>query len=322
MDRNQSLDGLKYILICFVVIGHFIEPSRYSNNISGLLFSYIYTFHMPLFIWMNGYFFKKRDIKTEFIKCLPFLEICFLSHLGCRLIQNCGLPSIKDMLVFGTPAWYLICLVSWRLLTTLALRKMSVKTLFFISVFFELTTFLTCSKYGTLLSIIRTIQFYPFFLLGCLMKNKLDILDNKKILMYFGSLISIVFIYFSSSRFLHLVEFQRGGLMDLTPYTSLNPYSLFAFRYAVIISSLFISATILTLAKSSNILKRFANYGQQTLFIYYIHIFVYAIVIKIYPSFLMSLLFSFVYIILITILSKFPKIKWLMNPVFKYFKII
>lgn len=34
--RERQLDGLKYLLIILVVIGHFIEPSRNNNHLNLL----------------------------------------------------------------------------------------------------------------------------------------------------------------------------------------------------------------------------------------------------------------------------------------------
>lgn len=83
MERNCSLDGLKYILIVLVVLGHFIEPSRYDNQMSTLIYSFIYSFHMPLFIWMNGYFYKHRAFKDELRKSLFYRDLYNFTYRIC-----------------------------------------------------------------------------------------------------------------------------------------------------------------------------------------------------------------------------------------------
>ncbi|MBP3356929.1 MAG: acyltransferase family protein [Rikenellaceae bacterium] len=90
MDRNRSLDGLKFILISLVVMGHFMEPSRYTDSVSCWLYSVIYSFHMPLFIWMNGYFYQLRGLGEELRKCIPLLEICAISHICFNLLVKGG----------------------------------------------------------------------------------------------------------------------------------------------------------------------------------------------------------------------------------------
>ena len=151
MERNKSLDGLKYILIVFVVIGHFIEPSRYNNQISCYLYSMIYSFHMPLFIWLSGYFYKHRTFKEEIQKCIPLLEVCLISHIAFAYLQS-GELSLRTLLNFGyTPSWYVLSLVCWRLMSSLALEKISNTQLLVTSIILEVITFIAIPNYGGLL---------------------------------------------------------------------------------------------------------------------------------------------------------------------------
>lgn len=51
--RNKTYDGLKFLLIVLVTIGHFSEPYRYTHSMIGAGYSVIYLFHMPLFILLR-----------------------------------------------------------------------------------------------------------------------------------------------------------------------------------------------------------------------------------------------------------------------------
>ena len=62
VKRDYRIDGIKFLLICLVIIGHYIEPSRYNNGISGTLYSLIYMLHMPLFVMISGYFCGTQSI--------------------------------------------------------------------------------------------------------------------------------------------------------------------------------------------------------------------------------------------------------------------
>lgn len=55
-QRNEVLDGLKFLLIVLVAVGHFSEPYRYTHTIVLGGYSVIYLFHMPLFILLSGYY--------------------------------------------------------------------------------------------------------------------------------------------------------------------------------------------------------------------------------------------------------------------------
>lgn len=179
MERNRSLDGLKYILIVLVVLGHFIEPSRYDNRMSGLLYSFIYSFHMPLFVWMNGYFYKHRGLNEEFRRTLPLLEVCIISHIGFALLRGDGL-SVSNMLFFSySPSWYLLSLFFWRMVSSLLFRSFGIRKLLICSIVIEVLSFIFVNKYGGFLSLMRTLQFYPYFIAGYMMKNKLGNINRR-----------------------------------------------------------------------------------------------------------------------------------------------
>ena len=56
--RNPYFDNAKAILIILVVIGHIIEPFIEDIYTLKIIYEFIYTFHMPAFILLSGYFFK------------------------------------------------------------------------------------------------------------------------------------------------------------------------------------------------------------------------------------------------------------------------
>lgn len=62
-ERNYWLDNTKFFLIFLVVIGHFLEE-LISNKTIKEVFIFIYTFHIPLFIFITG-FFSKNVEKSE-----------------------------------------------------------------------------------------------------------------------------------------------------------------------------------------------------------------------------------------------------------------
>ena len=51
LERDYRIDGIKWLLIVLVTFGHVIEPAL-SNPIANKLYSIIYIFHMPLFVFM------------------------------------------------------------------------------------------------------------------------------------------------------------------------------------------------------------------------------------------------------------------------------
>ena len=319
MERDKSLDGLKYFLITLVVIGHFIEPSRYNNLISCHLYSLIYSFHMPLFVWMNGYFYKHRSLSEEIKKCLPILEVCIISHIAFALLKN-GSLSLSNMLYFSsTPSWYLLSLIYWRIASSILKGIIDVKRILFFSILLEIVTFVLGPKYGGFLSFERTFQFYPFFIIGYLMKNRLFLLKKYKKPISIIGIMSIIYVLITSSYLQHQCLFQRAGLLELKGSTEHSLIWLFAYRYSLLICTISICALVLLLSYNSSIIKKISMYGQGTLFIYFGQTLFYPLALRLCSTLTLSLIASALAIMLLTYLSRKPISKWIMNPFTSYF---
>lgn len=65
--RLLWLDNLKGFLIILVVLGHSVQCLNPDFQ-KDILFRYIYSFHMPLFIFVSGYACYRETIKFEMIK--------------------------------------------------------------------------------------------------------------------------------------------------------------------------------------------------------------------------------------------------------------
>jgi len=65
MERIEAIDALKGYAIILVIVGHVIvytDPAGYSKNI---LFMLIYTFHMPLLLFLSGYIAHQKQIGSK-----------------------------------------------------------------------------------------------------------------------------------------------------------------------------------------------------------------------------------------------------------------
>lgn len=65
MERGYQYDNIKFILILFVIFGHLLEYIK--GDISENIYRIIYTFHMPVFIFISGYFAKYNRKKLFYI---------------------------------------------------------------------------------------------------------------------------------------------------------------------------------------------------------------------------------------------------------------
>lgn len=270
---------------------------------------------MPLFILLSGYFYKIRSFKEEIHKCFPLLEVCMISHIAFLLLWD-GHLSVRNLVNFGyCPSWYLLSLVCWRLSSSFLLGKLSANVTFILSITLEILFFIAIPRYGGFFSIMRTIQFYPFFVLGYLIKGRIRLLCTQKLYTIVLGILAIIYAIYTSSRLQHQVFFQRAGLMELSQSTDLSIIGLFLFRYSLIISSVFVCLMIISLLYQSKKIECLAGFGRGTLFVYFGQTLIYPFAIHYCSSLTLSLIASFFTVVMLTYLSFTPIPKWLMNPV-------
>jgi fucose 4-O-acetylase-like acetyltransferase len=77
-ERDYYFDNAKFLLIFLVVFGHLISPVKDQSELVYTIYNFIYTFHMPAFILISGYFtkgfFKKGYLRKILKKVLiPYI---------------------------------------------------------------------------------------------------------------------------------------------------------------------------------------------------------------------------------------------------------
>lgn len=105
--RDPFFDILKGILILLVVIGHTFEKYIAEGMIPYSIYGTLYTFHMPLFIFISGYFTKNADkARANAVKSLliPYLIFNSLYYLTQNILQHRLLFTIISP---GWTLWYL-----------------------------------------------------------------------------------------------------------------------------------------------------------------------------------------------------------------------
>ena len=114
-QRDNFADFLKYFLIWMVVLGHFTNLYQRSAGPFGGLYNCIYTFHMPLFVFISGYFSKRMNTyRRKNIDTLlyPFLVFQILNIVYTLIIP---IEPLKNSIFYPYHQnWYLIALFWWR----------------------------------------------------------------------------------------------------------------------------------------------------------------------------------------------------------------
>lgn len=60
--RDARFDTLKGLLILSVVFGHFFSHEATHSAPSEAIANFIYSFHMPLFVFVSGYFTNNHRV--------------------------------------------------------------------------------------------------------------------------------------------------------------------------------------------------------------------------------------------------------------------
>nr|MCX3330604.1 acyltransferase family protein [Bacillus pacificus] len=68
-SRDSYFDNAKFLLIFLVVFGHILRSFINDNEFMLYLYKFIYTFHMPAFILVSG-FFAKGFKRSGYVKKL------------------------------------------------------------------------------------------------------------------------------------------------------------------------------------------------------------------------------------------------------------
>lgn len=176
-QRDYLFDNYKAFLIVLVVIGHFIEKSYDNNLFLTTLKWLIVSFHMPAFIFISGYFSKRKLPFRVLISKLviPYLIFEILYYFLYVVIIH--KPTGLYLMYPKFSLWYLQALFFWRVLTPYV-KKIPHYMIFTIAA----GLLIGCSGIsGNLLSIPRTLVFFPFFLAGTdFNREKLTLLRTRR----------------------------------------------------------------------------------------------------------------------------------------------
>ncbi|MGM0603842.1 MAG: acyltransferase family protein [Bacillota bacterium] len=287
-------DNAKFILIFLVLVGHFIEFLLPEHRLARTLYIFIYTFHMPAFIFISGFFtnikqkfniYLYKNIKRLLVPYIIF-QLFYKVFYSIIYYQPFELEINRPFWIL----WFLLSLFFWRLGLYLISRLNFSKRFVFI---FFVTAALTLgffNEFSRLYSASRTVVFYPFFLLGYYFKqysSKNKVIDIAKKSSYkLGILIfviQIIIIYY----FLHNIDLEI--LYGALPYQFvetkiLSP--LFA-RILFLIIGFFNIFIFFSLISKNNIV--ISSRGARSINPYLLHGFIVIMIEKYQPFYFINI---------------------------------
>lgn len=270
-SRDLSFDFIKGILIILVVLGHAIQMVLQNSCWDNYLFHLIYSFHMPLFFFISGFFFKSclkmkwKDMIIYKFERLLIPTIIFTSILLIiKYISNeyC-FNGIWDFYLVLRTYWFLICLYSLTLFYYLF-----IKSTIIIRVLLIFTYVLLVANYEKLpVFILVDCQIIRMMLVmgvGILYKMNKDYIDN----ILSNKIICFVVILILLLEVLLIRYFYGINLLDYSPFIRIMDGICCSLLMFMVLKLMF---NIISL-NSKKITEYIVQSGLNSLGVYLIHV--------------------------------------------------
>lgn len=314
VKRDTSFDSLKFILISCVVLGHVLNYAH-SSRISLALWNWLYSFEMPLFVFISGYFTKRKSLIETYRGCVRLFETLFIWNiLYCLFDPNIDL-TLERLFKPAFAYWYLMCLIIWRfMLQIIPITKIKYFTLILLAFIAGLFWgFIDID--GSFLSNSRVISFFPFFILGAYVREaKLvtKIRNSWRIVSYAILVITPILILIYNDSLAPYFNCSRPYIADGGNWIG------FLYRVLFYLVSLLQGFALLNIAPHNRFL---AKLGEQTMPVYVFHGFVLLVLMKVVlylnlpTSVLFVLCYSVIIMVSIILMGRFINYKTLLNPI-------
>ncbi|SFG66617.1 Fucose 4-O-acetylase [Halobacillus alkaliphilus] len=267
MKRDVFFDNAKLFLIFLVVFGHMIQPFTDGSVPMYTLYTWIYTFHMPAFIFLAGFFAKGSGHKDYIIQLakkliLPYL-IFQLAYTGYFFFIG------KDGWLNGPfyphwSLWFLFSLFCWHILLYWFKK---IPPFIGITIAVEIGLVVGYfSDIGHSFSLSRTFVFFPFFLAGYwLTKEHVRLFRTRRV-----REVGLVVMAVAAGLIAAFPEVSSGWLLGSKSYVDLgNPEFGGLIRLMVYLLAAVMTVSVLSWVPGKE--YRFSYLGGKTLYVYLLH---------------------------------------------------
>ncbi|WP_197027679.1 acyltransferase family protein [Prevotella sp. 10(H)] len=320
-ERDPFFDSLKFVLILFVVFGHTMEYHIHFStyHIESAAYTFMYTFNMPLFVFVSGYFSKNvtwSRYKPKFWG-LVMSYIVFQTILFIPYIVN-GTFSLRYYLFYPQKVmWYIPALLVWRFTFCFIPKlKLSFPVIFIISLILSLLIGYQYHPSPLFYAPSKILVFLPYFILGYYCPKK-SIEKIRKMDKEFSVAIIVVII---GLIYTTMPSQQAISFYGTIPYTQLFPGEEtlgLVCRLSTYIISIIVSCAIISLVTT-----KLAKWGDRTLDIYLLHApLVYLVYVKLIETYhwntniFIDFIVFLIIIFICLFLSKQKIIQYLINPI-------
>ncbi len=166
MARNSVFDNTKFLMIFFVVFGHFIEAFLTKSDVIKTLYLSIYSFHMPVFVLLSGMLmkieFSEHSLKKNLASLVVPLIVFTVLYEALNLFLKHEVSFYTLNLMPYWTLWFFYSLFIWKIILPMILQF---RYPFLLSIVIALIAGLV-NDVGYFLGVSRTLYFFPFFILG------------------------------------------------------------------------------------------------------------------------------------------------------------
>lgn len=178
--RNYRMDNVKFFMILGIVLEHSLLIYGYPRQFE-ILWAIVISWLMPMFTIISGFFFKEKTICKYTDKYIyPLLLFSSINFIVGYFFY----PSYHEGIhIVGYAMWYLWALFVFAVVTPPLLRHFDLKLLAILSgivmIAYQIIPQNSTSIIVNALQINRIIGFYPYFLMGCLLKRNYSVVETK-----------------------------------------------------------------------------------------------------------------------------------------------
>ncbi|MCF6411156.1 acyltransferase family protein [Pseudalkalibacillus salsuginis] len=270
--RESYFDNAKFILIFLVVFGHFISPHKGDSEALYTVYNFIYTFHMPAFILIGG-FFSKSIMKKGYLKkifrniLIPYFIFQFIYFVLHRIWNG------KETLTLFDPywtLWFLLSMVLWNILLLLFIKLKHPAIMMAVALTIGIFAGYI-QDIGTYFSLSRTFVFFPVFLGGYLLKKEhFTKILRPEIRIAAGTILIGMFV----SYYFFFPQEAKDWLLASSSYEELGVELGQAWFIRLLMYGLMALATFSFMTLVPRRKMFFTHLGTRTLYVYLLHGFI------------------------------------------------
>lgn len=277
--RQVYLDVVKLFAIFIVLWGHCVQFMGGGDFWTNPVFEFIYSFHMPLFMVISGFFFtsvmkysffeviRKKALQLLLPVVVWAISISVFVFLWWAFVHGLKVPipiMVRETLLsIKGDLWFLKCLFSCYLVSYI--MKLVCKNDWLACIMANSFFLFVPSFFGEMFLI-------PFFWMGYFMRlYNTQITNNRDILLGASSLLYFILFYFWTGRDtvyaapLHTLFNWKTYSLDFTNY------SIAIFRFLIgAVGTMWVILFFAKYVKESFIIQHLAKWGMNTMGVYII----------------------------------------------------